>query len=401
MVNLTIPPPDSLANITLDHPHDLSEEILADHNKDGAGATASLDPEESNRRISMQSDVTTTSGHYTDAQSGHASSVRSSTGSQATVMRGGYVDADENMASRSDIASLASATGGEGVGSTGQEVIGTAPTPAAHVPSIVSSTTSPSAPMTKVSSGTSDLSATKNEKVPISDEEEDNDRTVGRSNGKSATTGKSTLVGSSMNEKSYSRDEKTRSSEDVVIDNPELAHLNPVQRQIVEDQMCVHLFSFLLPSARLKLIYLFVLLQYSYLIKRTPVTFFELFRYSTRYEIFLNIIGLCGAIVAGAAQPLMTGRTQSSIYFSSKCDTDFQRPVVVFGALTTAFTSYGTALLNVNSSPTGNADLLAAKSSLYATVNMDVLYLVYIGVAMFVATFLYSSFLSSGVRWQS
>lgn len=35
------------------------------------------------------------------------------------------------------------------------------------------------------------------------------------------------------------------------------------------------------------------------------MSFGELFRYATKFELFLNAIGLLAAIVAGAAQPLM------------------------------------------------------------------------------------------------
>lgn len=65
----------------------------------------------------------------------------------------------------------------------------------------------------------------------------------------------------------------------------------------------------------------------------------------------MNACGLLAAIVAGAAQPLMT---------------------VVFGNLTTAFVGYQTALLSNN-----DAVIAAATNAVYAEVNKDVLYLVY------------------------
>lgn len=43
----------------------------------------------------------------------------------------------------------------------------------------------------------------------------------------------------------------------------------------------------------------------SKVIKGEPVTFTQLFRFTTRFEIFLNFVGVVAAIVAGAAQPGM------------------------------------------------------------------------------------------------
>lgn len=48
-------------------------------------------------------------------------------------------------------------------------------------------------------------------------------------------------------------------------------------------------------------------------------------------------------------------------------------------SLTTAFVAYATALTSVATAPNGAAVLEAAKAQLFATVNQDVLYLVYIG----------------------
>ena len=71
------------------------------------------------------------------------------------------------------------------------------------------------------------------------------------------------------------------------------------------------------------------------------------------------MIGVIAAIIAGALQPLMT---------------------IVFGSLTSAFTSYAQA------SAASAAD---AKGDLFHKVNTDVLYLVYIAIAMIVCTFIY------------
>jgi ATP-binding cassette subfamily B (MDR/TAP) protein 1 len=58
--------------------------------------------------------------------------------------------------------------------------------------------------------------------------------------------------------------------------------------------------------------------------------------------------------------------------------------------LTTAFVAYGTAQLAVAEGvPGANEALVAARESLFSVVNQDVLYLVYIGLGMFAATFIY------------
>ncbi|KWU43090.1 P-loop containing nucleoside triphosphate hydrolase protein [Rhodotorula sp. JG-1b] len=118
---------------------------------------------------------------------------------------------------------------------------------------------------------------------------------------------------------------------EIALENPELAHLDPERRKIIAEQIAV--------------------------IKRPPAGFFELFRYSTKFEVFLNVVGIICAIAAGVAQPAMT---------------------ILFGNLTTAFTDFG-------KNP-GSPD---ARSRLFDEVNKDVLILVYIGIASFVATWIY------------
>lgn len=63
---------------------------------------------------------------------------------------------------------------------------------------------------------------------------------------------------------------------EIALEDPELAHLDPERRKIIAEQIAV--------------------------IKRPPAGFFELFRYSTKFEIFLNILGLFCSILAGVAQ---------------------------------------------------------------------------------------------------
>nr|CDI56568.1 uncharacterized protein BN887_02363 [Melanopsichium pennsylvanicum 4] len=91
------------------------------------------------------------------------------------------------------------------------------------------------------------------------------------------------------------------------------------------------------------------------------VGFKHLYRYATPWDHVFNFIGLIAAAVAGAVQPLMT---------------------IVFGSLTTAFLEYSNALLF-------GSDIAAARTHLDRQITHGVLLLVYIGVAMLVATYVY------------
>ncbi|EIN12733.1 P-loop containing nucleoside triphosphate hydrolase protein [Punctularia strigosozonata HHB-11173 SS5] len=100
-----------------------------------------------------------------------------------------------------------------------------------------------------------------------------------------------------------------------------------------------------------------------------PVSFTDLFRLHTRTELVLNLIGLVCAAGAGAAQPLMS---------------------LLFGNLTQDFVSFETILAEANSgNATAKAAFPAARSHFRHTAANDASYLVYIGVAMFVATYVY------------
>ncbi|CAD6968823.1 unnamed protein product [Tilletia controversa] len=88
----------------------------------------------------------------------------------------------------------------------------------------------------------------------------------------------------------------------------------------------------------------------------------DLFRYATPWNHFFNICGVTMACVAGASQPLMT---------------------IVFGNLTTSFLNYQASLIK------GPEAILAARQELQSKVNEDALLLVYIGLAMFAATYIY------------
>ncbi|KAF9533188.1 multidrug resistance protein 1 [Crepidotus variabilis] len=100
-----------------------------------------------------------------------------------------------------------------------------------------------------------------------------------------------------------------------------------------------------------------------------PVGITELFRYSTRLEIFFDLIGLVAAAAAGAAQPLMS---------------------LLFGNLTQGFVDFTIA---INKAQSGNADAQAnlpqAAAHFRKTASQSASYLVYLGVGMFACTFTY------------
>uniref|UniRef100_A0A8H8CEK7 P-loop containing nucleoside triphosphate hydrolase protein n=1 Tax=Psilocybe cubensis TaxID=181762 RepID=A0A8H8CEK7_PSICU len=100
-----------------------------------------------------------------------------------------------------------------------------------------------------------------------------------------------------------------------------------------------------------------------------PISFFQLFRYSTKLEIFLNCIGIVAAVAAGAAQPLMT---------------------LLFGRLTEDFVSFTQVVNQANNHVPGAAERIpevAAHFRQAAAKNAS--YLVYIGVGMFVCTHIF------------
>ncbi|KAG8805530.1 GTPase-activating protein, partial [Serendipita sp. 399] len=102
-----------------------------------------------------------------------------------------------------------------------------------------------------------------------------------------------------------------------------------------------------------------------------PVSTFQLYRFHTKLENTLNIIGIFLAIASGAAQPLMT---------------------LMFGNLTTAFVDFGTAAslaLGPNPTPEQLAALNQAGRQFRQTAAKDALYLVFIGLAMFLCTYGY------------
>ncbi|WWD08398.1 hypothetical protein V865_006510 [Kwoniella europaea PYCC6329] len=104
-----------------------------------------------------------------------------------------------------------------------------------------------------------------------------------------------------------------------------------------------------------------------------PVSFFALFRFSTPLEMVGMVIGLILAVAAGAAQPLMT---------------------LIFGRLTTSFTNYAVIAQQISSSGlTLSQDQLdqlqSAKDDLKTQSGHNALYLMAIGVGIFLTTWVY------------
>ncbi|GAA5824101.1 hypothetical protein JCM11251_001522 [Rhodosporidiobolus azoricus] len=135
------------------------------------------------------------------------------------------------------------------------------------------------------------------------------------------------------------KEEYKKSPLELALDNPELAGLKEQHRRVIAEQVAV--------------------------IKRPPATMKDLFRYHTKFEILLNVLGLIAAIAAGVAQPAMT---------------------IIFGNLTTSFSDYAIAL-QAAAAPEIIAE---ARDRLFNEVNKDVLILVYIGIGTFVATWVYT-----------
>ncbi|KAG1908571.1 P-loop containing nucleoside triphosphate hydrolase protein [Suillus fuscotomentosus] len=105
--------------------------------------------------------------------------------------------------------------------------------------------------------------------------------------------------------------------------------------------------------------------------------FLSLFRYSTRFEIMLDFLGMIFAVAAGASQPLMT---------------------LVFGDMTQDFVTFNSAENEYYQSLQSNdtnvieqaqAALDAAASTFVHSASLDASYLVYLGIAMFVSTYIY------------
>lgn len=102
--------------------------------------------------------------------------------------------------------------------------------------------------------------------------------------------------------------------------------------------------------------------------KVPPVSFFGLYRYATWYEKIFNIIGIIFACAAGAAQPLMT---------------------LIFGRLTQSFNEFGQTATAVAEGRAPFSALGDAKARLRTDSGHNALYLLAIGIGMFLTTWLY------------
>ncbi|KAJ7784493.1 P-loop containing nucleoside triphosphate hydrolase protein [Mycena metata] len=104
-----------------------------------------------------------------------------------------------------------------------------------------------------------------------------------------------------------------------------------------------------------------------------PISFTQLFRFSTKFELFIDAIGLVAAIAAGAAQPLMT---------------------ILFGKLVNQFVNFQILILELQSGDpakiaSAEAALPAAAKGFRHQASLLAVYLVIIGGGMFLCTYTY------------
>ena len=99
-----------------------------------------------------------------------------------------------------------------------------------------------------------------------------------------------------------------------------------------------------------------------------PVSFFGLYRYMTWPERMANVIGIIFACAAGAAQPLMT---------------------LIFGRLTQSFTAFAQTGTRVALGQLPPSALQDARDTLKTDSGHNALYLMAIGIGMFLTTWLY------------
>ncbi|KAF8575980.1 ste6-like protein [Ramaria rubella] len=98
------------------------------------------------------------------------------------------------------------------------------------------------------------------------------------------------------------------------------------------------------------------------------VSFTQLFRFATPFELFIDFIGLIAAAAAGAAQPLMS---------------------LIFGRLTNTFVEFGAIVQNSPPNLQSNATFEAVVEDFRHQSATDALILTGIGIAMFLATYTY------------
>ncbi|TIA91996.1 hypothetical protein E3P99_00799 [Wallemia hederae] len=103
-----------------------------------------------------------------------------------------------------------------------------------------------------------------------------------------------------------------------------------------------------------------------------PATFLQLFKYATRFEIMLNILGLFFALGSGVTQPVLS---------------------IVFGRMVTDMTNFFQVSQLYTTDPTapGVEDAFnKAASDLNDQVSLNCIYLVAIGAAMFIGSYSYT-----------
>ncbi|KAF5337588.1 hypothetical protein D9611_014802 [Ephemerocybe angulata] len=117
-----------------------------------------------------------------------------------------------------------------------------------------------------------------------------------------------------------------------------------------------------------------------------PISFTQLFRFSTKFELFIDALGLLCAAAAGAAQ--VRGNVSGPL-ISTNCYPEALMSLL-FGNLTNDFVNFGIVIQRAESGNATAAALVpAATESFKHTAALDASYLVYIGVGMFVATYSY------------
>ncbi|KAG6837188.1 hypothetical protein H0H93_013415 [Arthromyces matolae] len=100
-----------------------------------------------------------------------------------------------------------------------------------------------------------------------------------------------------------------------------------------------------------------------------PISFTQLFRFTTKLELLANFLGLICAAAAGAANPLMS---------------------LLFGNLVQQFVSFTTIThLADNGDATAASEIPAAAAHFRSVAAKDASYLTYMGVGMFICTYIY------------
>ncbi|EJC99282.1 P-loop containing nucleoside triphosphate hydrolase protein [Fomitiporia mediterranea MF3/22] len=98
------------------------------------------------------------------------------------------------------------------------------------------------------------------------------------------------------------------------------------------------------------------------------VDFTGLFRFSTRFELLLDFVGIICSATAGAAQPVMG---------------------IIFGNLTQSFVDFGSAVQGLQDGTASPDEVEQAASNLRHEASLDASYLVYIGLGTLVCTFIH------------